>query len=176
MASKIFPGSGKGTISQRIAKSFGLEHLSTGDFLRSSISTKEDVELLAKQYLDRGHLVPDPVTAQLMLGELKKTGGQSFPHTLPQAKALNSIYELDLGIDDLTGEILIQRDDDKPEVVATRLRQYKGFIKPVIDFYKTKGILHTFSRTETDKIWPCVYSLMSARISPRNIAAPVIKS
>ncbi|XP_055498043.1 adenylate kinase 4, mitochondrial [Leucoraja erinacea] len=226
MASKILraailgaPGSGKGTISERITKCFGLKHLSSGDFLRSSVRSDPEIELLAKRYLERGYLVPDHVTTHLMLEKLKSMGKQSwlldgFPHTLAQAEALNGIYQLDLvihlnvpfetlkerlrarwvhlssgrvynmtfnppllrGIDDITGDILIQRDDDKLEVVAFRLRQYKDITKPVIDLYRTKGILHTFSGTETDKIWPYIHSLLSARIPALNIEAPIGQS
>ncbi|XP_078264141.1 adenylate kinase 4, mitochondrial isoform X1 [Rhinoraja longicauda] len=226
MASKILraailgaPGSGKGTISERITKCFGLKHLSSGDFLRSSVRSDPEIELLAKRYLERGYLVPDHVTTHLMLEKLKSMGEQSwlldgFPHTLAQAVALNGIYQLDLvihlnvpfetlkkrlrarwvhlssgrvynmtfnppllhGIDDKTGDILIQRDDDKLEVIAFRLRQYKDIAKPVIDLYRTKGILHTFSGTETNKIWPYIHSLLSARIPALNIEVPIGQS
>ncbi|XP_078264142.1 adenylate kinase 4, mitochondrial isoform X2 [Rhinoraja longicauda] len=80
------------------------------------------------------------------------------------------------GIDDKTGDILIQRDDDKLEVIAFRLRQYKDIAKPVIDLYRTKGILHTFSGTETNKIWPYIHSLLSARIPALNIEVPIGQS
>ncbi|KAF5923679.1 hypothetical protein HPG69_011076 [Diceros bicornis minor] len=116
----------------------------------------------------------------------------SFPRTLVQAEALDKICELDLvitlnipfetlkdrlsrrwihapsgrGIDDITGEPLIQQEDDKPEAVAARLRQYKDVAKPVIDLYKSRGVLHQFSGTETNKIWPYVYTLFSNKITP----------
>ncbi|KAL0604184.1 Adenylate kinase 4, mitochondrial [Plecturocebus cupreus] len=70
------------------------------------------------------------------------------------------VYNLDFnpphlhGIDDVTGEPLVQQEDDKPEAVAARLRQYKDVAKPVIELYKSRGVLHQFSGTETNKIWP----------------------
>ncbi|XP_014378774.1 PREDICTED: adenylate kinase 4, mitochondrial [Crocodylus porosus] len=70
------------------------------------------------------------------------------------------------GIDDITGEPLIQQEDDKPDAVAARLRKYKDAAKPVIDLYKTRGVLHSFSGTETNKIWPYVYTLLSSKIPP----------
>lgn len=70
------------------------------------------------------------------------------------------------GIDDLTGEPLVQREDDRPEAVAARLRKYKDAAKPVIELYKSRGILHSFSGTETNKIWPYVYTLLSSKIPP----------
>ncbi|CAJ0914765.1 unnamed protein product [Ranitomeya imitator] len=70
------------------------------------------------------------------------------------------------GIDDVTGEPLVQQEDDKPDAVVARLRQYKDVAKPVIERYKSKGVLHTFSGTETNKIWPYIYTLMSTRTTP----------
>ncbi|XP_027318201.1 adenylate kinase 4, mitochondrial [Anas acuta] len=216
MASKVLravvlgpPGSGKGTVCERIARSFGLQHLSSGQFLRESLGRGGEVGVLAKQYLERGLLVPDHVITRVMMTELEKRRAEhwlldGFPRTLGQAEALDRICELDLvislnipfetlkdrlsarwihpasgrvynmefnpphvhGIDDLTGEPLVQREDDKPEAVAARLRKYKDAAKPVIELYKSRGILHSFSGTETNKIWPYVYALLSTKIPP----------
>ncbi|KAJ7332632.1 hypothetical protein JRQ81_014812 [Phrynocephalus forsythii] len=203
------PGSGKGTVCERIAKSFGLQHLSSGQFLRENIRANSDVGILAKQYLEKGLLVPDHVFTRVMMTELEKMQTQpwlldGFPRTLGQAEALDRICELDLvislnipfetlkdrlsarwihpasgrvynmefnppqvyGVDDVTGEPLIQREDDKPEAVAARLRKYKDAAKPVIELYKSRGILHSFSGTETNKIWPYVYTLVASKIRP----------
>ncbi|KAM6124263.1 adenylate kinase 4, mitochondrial [Pterocles gutturalis] len=216
MASKLLravvlgpPGSGKGTVCERIARSFGLQHLSSGQFLRESLGGGGEIGVLAKQYLERGLLVPDHVITRVMMTELEKRREQhwlldGFPRTLGQAEALDRICELDLvislnipfetlkdrlsarwvhpasgrvynmdfnppqvqGVDDLTGEPLVQREDDKPEAVAARLRKYKDAAKPVIELYKSRGILHSFSGTETNKIWPYVYTLLSSKIPP----------
>nr|XP_021152869.1 adenylate kinase 4, mitochondrial [Columba livia] len=168
-----------------------------------------EVGVLAKQYIERGLLVPDHVITRVMMTELEKRQDQhwlldGFPRTLGQAEALDRICELDLvislnipfetlkdrlsarwvhpgsgrvynmdfnppqvqGVDDLTGEPLVQREDDKPEAVAARLRKYKDAAKPVIELYKSRGILHSFSGTETNKIWPYVYTLLSSKIPP----------
>ncbi|XP_063154137.1 adenylate kinase 4, mitochondrial isoform X2 [Candoia aspera] len=192
MASKLLravvlgpPGSGKGTVCERIAKSFGLKHLSSGQFLRESIRANSDIGILAKQYLEKGLLVPDHVISRVMMTELEKMQTQpwlldGFPRTLGQAEALDRICELDLvislnipfetlkdrlsarwihpasgrvynmefnpphmrGIDDITGEPLIQQEDDKPEAVAARLRKYKDAAKPVMELYKIKILLY----------------------------------
>ncbi|KAM6921895.1 adenylate kinase 4, mitochondrial [Xenentodon cancila] len=201
------PGSGKGTISKRIAQSFGLQYLSSGHYLRQGLAASTETGVLAKTYIDRGMLVPDHVMTGLMLSKLEQLSGHSwlldgFPRTLAQAQALNSLYQLDLvislnipyetlkerlsdrwlhpgsgrvynmgfnpprvqGKDDITGEPLIQHDDDKPEALMARLRQYKEVAKPVIDLYKSQGILHSFSGTDTDRIWPYINSLLSAKM------------
>ncbi|KAG7487634.1 hypothetical protein MATL_G00025610 [Megalops atlanticus] len=214
MANRLFravimgpPGSGKGTISGRIAQSFGLQHLSSGDFIRENIAANTEAGVLAKSYIDKGLLVPDHVMTRLLLPRLEEMTRHSwvldgFPRTLAQANALNSVCKLDMvvslnvpfetlkerlshrwvhpasgrvynmefnpprvqGVDDISGEPLVKSDDDKPEAVVARLRHYKDNAKPVIDLYKAKGILHTFSGTETDKIWPYISSLVSAKV------------
>ncbi|NXE51470.1 KAD4 kinase, partial [Casuarius casuarius] len=86
--------------------------------------------------------------------------------------ASGRVYNMDFnpphvhGLDDLTGEPLVQREDDRPEAVAARLRKYKDAAKPVIELYRSRGVLHSFSGTETNKIWPYVYALLCNRIPP----------
>ncbi|CAB4027296.1 GTP:AMP phosphotransferase AK3, mitochondrial, partial [Paramuricea clavata] len=58
------------------------------------------------------------------------------------------------GVDDVTGEPLIQRDDDKPETVDARLNIFQSQMAPVLKFYSEQEILHTFPGTESDVIYP----------------------
>lgn len=69
-----------------------------------------------------------------------------------------------VGIDDLTGEPLMQREDDKPETVAKRLKAYEVQTEPVLEYYQKKGVLETFSGTETNKIWPDVYAFLQTKV------------
>lgn len=201
------PGSGKGTISDRIVKHFALKHLSSGDLLRVNIQKKTDIGILAKSYIEQGQLVPDDVITRLVVLELNNFGDHNwlldgFPRTVPQAHALdkahqiNTVIDLNVpfqtikdrltarwihpgsgrvyntefsppkvsGIDDLTGEPLIQREDDKPETVTKRLNAYDALTKPVLEYYKNKGVLETFSGTETNKIWPHVHSFLQTKL------------
>lgn len=57
-------------------------------------------------------------------------------------------------VDDVTGEALVQRPDDHPVAVRERLRQYETQTKPVLDYFSEKGILTTFTGTESDVLWP----------------------
>ncbi|KAF3812417.1 hypothetical protein GH733_019553 [Mirounga leonina] len=103
MASKLLlvfilgpPGLAKGTVCQRIAQSFGLQHL----FLWKNIKANTQVGDMAKQYLEKGLLVPNHVITCLMMLELENGPGQhwlldGFPRTV-QAEALDKICELDL--------------------------------------------------------------------------------
>ena len=85
MASKLLravilgpPGSGKGTVCQRIAQNFGLQHLSSGHFLRENIKANTEVGDMAKQYIEKGLLVPDHVITRLMLLELENRRGEHW--------------------------------------------------------------------------------------------------
>lgn len=60
------------------------------------------------------------------------------------------------GLDDETGEPLVQRDDDKPESVRKRLDAYDDVTAPLVDFYQEKGVLKTFQGTQSDVIYPRV--------------------
>ena len=66
------------------------------------------------------------------------------------------------GKDDETGEDLIQRDDDKPESVRNRLEVFKANTAPVLDFYRSMGILKDFHGTESKKIWPHVEAYLKS--------------
>ncbi|KAJ7335494.1 hypothetical protein JRQ81_013435 [Phrynocephalus forsythii] len=68
------------------------------------------------------------------------------------------------GLDDDTGEPLVQRDDDKPETVMKRLKSYEAETKPVLEYYRQKAVLQTFSGTETNKIWPDVHRFLQTKL------------
>ncbi|KAB0398943.1 hypothetical protein E2I00_015874, partial [Balaenoptera physalus] len=73
-----------------------------------------------------------------------------------------------MGIDDLTGEPLVQREDDRPETVVKRLKAYEAQTEPVLEYYRKKGVLETFSGTETNKIWPYVYAFLQTKVPQIN--------
>lgn len=66
------------------------------------------------------------------------------------------------GKDDVTGEPLVQRPDDKPEAVRKRLEIYESVTRPVIEFYKEKGILKEFEGRTSDEIWPKVTAYLDS--------------
>uniref|UniRef100_A0A3P9M6I1 GTP:AMP phosphotransferase AK3, mitochondrial n=2 Tax=Oryzias TaxID=8089 RepID=A0A3P9M6I1_ORYLA len=201
------PGSGKGTVSARIVKSFGVKHISSGDILRANIKQQTELGLLVRSCMDQGQLVPDGLMSRLILKDLKSMEHISwlldgFPRTVSQAEALDQAYTLDTvinlnvpfqtikerltsrwthissgrvyntdfnppkvpGFDDVTGEPLVQRDDDKPDTVTQRLKAYETQTQPVLEFYRSKGVLKTFTGTETNKIWPHVEEFLHQRI------------
>lgn len=197
------PASGKGTISSRLVKRYGFEHVSSGDKLRDHIEKQTDLGREVKSYLNEGKLVPDDVMINFMVTELKQVENKpwlldGFPRTVTQANALWEVKPVDIvlnlvvpfeviidrvknrwvhlpsgrvynigfntpkvmGKDDETGEDLIQRPDDKPDAVKKRLEIYESMTKPVIDFYKAKGIIKHFEGRTSDEIWPQITDYM----------------
>jgi adenylate kinase len=91
------PGAGKGTQASRLAREWGVPHVATGDMLREAAQQGTQLGLQARQYMDRGALVPDEVVIGLAgerLGQADATNGwvlDGFPRTVPQAEALDSL-------------------------------------------------------------------------------------
>ncbi len=94
------PGAGKGTQAKKIAASFNLNHLSTGDLLRTAVAEGSELGSLAKGYMDKGQLVPDDVILGIIRDYLDEHTGVSilfdgFPRTVAQAEGLDSLLKGD---------------------------------------------------------------------------------
>ena len=93
------PGAGKGTQAQLISSKLGLPHVSSGDLFREHLKTETELGRLAKYYMDRGELVPDDVTIEMVRQRLSKPDCAAgalldgFPRTPPQAEALAKMLE-----------------------------------------------------------------------------------
>ena len=98
------PGAGKGTLASKLSQNYNLPHISTGDIFRENIKNETPVGLLAKQYIDQGHLVPDEVTCEIVEERIEKADCQNgymldgFPRTIPQAEALDKMTTIDIVI------------------------------------------------------------------------------
>ena len=95
------PGVGKGTYAKRILGIYGIPQISTGDMFREAIKNKTEIGLKAKEYIDKGELVPDDVTIGIVEERLKQDDCKNgfmldgFPRTIPQADALFGIIAID---------------------------------------------------------------------------------
>ncbi len=90
------PGAGKGTQAKMIAEKYGIPHISTGDIFRANIKNGTELGAKAKEYMDKGLLVPDELTLDLVMDRFKADDCANgyildgFPRTIPQAEALDS--------------------------------------------------------------------------------------
>eukprot|EP00040_Diaphanoeca_grandis_P026957 m.152235 g.152235 ORF g.152235 m.152235 type:complete len:225 (+) comp30795_c11_seq2:166-840(+) len=94
------PGSGKGTYARDVAQRLSMVHISTGDALRQEINNKSELGTQVKQYTDAGDRVPDTLMETFVHGLLNSAKGSGyildgFPRTLPQAKFLDGITQVD---------------------------------------------------------------------------------
>ena len=93
------PGAGKGTQAKRLTQAIGIPHISSGDLFRRHVSEESDLGKLAKSYLDKGMLVPDDVTIEMIaerLAEPEFVDGavlDGFPRTIAQAEALDALLQ-----------------------------------------------------------------------------------
>ena len=174
------PGAGKGTQAHILKDKFNIPQISTGDMLRAAIKANTKLGLEAKQFMDSGALVPDPLIIELVKERIQDSDCMQgflldgFPRTIPQAEAMKEaaitidmVVEIDVpdnvildrlsgrrthlasgriyhihnnppkiqGKDDVTGEDLVQRDDDKEETILKRLNVYHSQTKPLVDYY-----------------------------------------
>ena len=99
------PGAGKGTQAVRLAERYGIPHISTGDIFRYNIKEKTPIGVIAKSYIDKGQLVPDEVTVQIVKERLEKEDCKSeylldgFPRTVAQAEALEKFSKVEAVVD-----------------------------------------------------------------------------
>ena len=155
------PGSGKGTQSARIVEKYGLNHISTGDVLRGEIKNGTALGKTAKEYIDKGQLLPDALIVDMLasvLDGLKESKGvifDGFPRTIAQAEALKAMLNergqevsvmLDLEVpeDELMTRLIKRgqesgRADDNEETIKKRLVVYHSQTAPLIDWYKNDG-------------------------------------
>lgn len=100
------PGAGKGTQAERIVKTYGLPHISTGDMLRAAVANKTELGLKAQEYMTQGALVPDKVVIGIVRDRIQEPDCEKgflldgFPRTVAQADALDqALQKLDRHID-----------------------------------------------------------------------------
>jgi adenylate kinase len=111
------PGSGKGTQGERLQEDLRLPYFATGDILRAAVREATELGRLAKEYMDRGDLVPDDVIVGAIAERIDSAEAadgfilDGFPRTVPQAEALADKLE-DLGRR-LTGVLLIDASDEE---------------------------------------------------------------
>lgn len=156
------PGAGKGTQSERLISKYNLVHLSTGDIFRANIKGETELGTLAKSYIDKGQLVPDSVTIDLLRSEVLKHENakgfifDGFPRTQNQAGALDEflssintsisvMLSLDVEEEELKSRLMKRAkvsgraDDADPKIIENRIAVYKSETTPVKSYYSDQN-------------------------------------
>ncbi|MDG4716896.1 adenylate kinase [Winogradskyella sp. YYF002] len=152
------PGAGKGTQANFLKEKYDLVHISTGDVFRYNIKNETALGMLAKSYMDKGELVPDQVTIDMLNKEVEKNADANgfifdgFPRTNAQAKALDELMDskdsqinamVALEVDD---EVLVERllkrgetsgraDDADESIIRNRIKEYYNKTAILKDYY-----------------------------------------
>jgi adenylate kinase len=152
------PGSGKGTQSENIIAAYGLQHLSTGNLLRSEIANQTTLGLKAKTLMDAGQLVPDEVVIGMVDNfmsahpEAKGFLFDGFPRTTAQCVALDALLQqksneinvvlaLEVGEEELVKRLLGRgatsgrSDDTNENVIRARIQEYHDKTTAVATYY-----------------------------------------
>jgi adenylate kinase len=157
------PGSGKGTQAQNLIEKFNLKQISTGDLFRFNMKNDTELGKLAKSYIDKGELVPDQVTTDMLIDEIRKPSDAAgfifdgYPRTAVQTEALENIVKeelndnidicLSLVVEDAIlverllkrGEISGRSDDSNVEIIENRIKEYYAKTAEVAELYKQQG-------------------------------------
>ena len=152
------PGCGKGTQSEFIVKKYNLKHLSTGDIFRENIKNKTALGLEAKLYIDKGQLVPDSITINMLAEKIKDVKSENgflfdgFPRTIEQAKALDVflsnigqnisfLVSIDVPKNELVQRLLKRgrdsnrKDDQNKNIILNRIKIYKNQTEILKEYY-----------------------------------------
>ena len=176
------PGAGKGTQADKIKQHYNLTHLSTGDIFRKIIKSATELGLLAKSFMDKGDLVPDKVTIQMLESEVNKHVDSSgfifdgFPRTKDQATALdeflnsngqqiNKMIALEVPEKELINRLLERgkdsgrADDQDEEIIANRIKVYEQKTAILAEYYDNQNKLAAVDGLGTiDEITERIYS------------------
>ncbi len=152
------PGSGKGTQAAKLVEKYKLVHLSTGDIFRANIKGETELGKLAKSFMDKGQLVPDEVTINILKTEASKHADakgfifDGFPRTTFQAEELDKymagrntsvtlMLSLEVNEEELKTRLLLRGkdsgrpDDQNPDVIQKRIDVYNKETAPAKEFY-----------------------------------------
>lgn len=159
------PGAGKGTQAEFLKEKYNLVHLSTGDIFRYNMKNGTELGNLAKSYIDRGDLVPDEVTTNMLIEAVNANPNakgflfDGYPRTISQAQALDSFLAskgsentatIALEADDnILVERLLERgktsgraDDQDEDKIRNRYQEYNEKTAPLMEYYKKQGKFH----------------------------------
>ena len=152
------PGCGKGTQAIFISKALAIPHLSTGDMLRSAVSSGSEIGLKAKNIMESGGLVSDEIVLSIVEERIAENDCENgfildgFPRTVNQAKELdlllgtsykiNFVLRIKVDEEEIINRLVDRaREDDKPDIIKNRFKTYNLETQPLIPFYEKRKIM-----------------------------------
>jgi adenylate kinase len=164
------PGSGKGTQGQRLAAHFQVPHIAVGDLLRAEVDAQTELGAQVAETMARGDLISDDVITELITPHVRSaadSGGfilDGYPRTLNQAvtarQSANAanvdadvVLWLDVNPAELVHRMMARGDaqdrvDDTPETISRRLQVYEDATRPLLDYYRGRGLLVTVDASQ----------------------------
>ncbi|MGE3801760.1 MAG: adenylate kinase [Candidatus Kapaibacterium sp.] len=153
------PGVGKGTQAEKLAARLGIPHISTGAIFRAALQQGKELGLQAREYMDRGALVPDELTTAIVVEALQEPENANgfildgYPRNLSQAedleralaeqgRAIDSVLYLTAPQHEIVERMLARgRNDDTEDVINHRLEVYRQETEPVLKFYQDRELV-----------------------------------
>lgn len=154
------PGAGKGTQSQRLIRSLGIPHLSTGEMLRAAKASGSELGQTAASYMDEGRLAPDELVVGIVCERLLEPDCSlgclfdGFPRTVEQARLLDRflsekgmrvsvVIDIRVQMAELQRRMLERsrverRVDDTPETIQRRLQVFEAQTAAVLNYYESQ--------------------------------------
>jgi adenylate kinase len=136
------PGGGKGTQGVRLARELGVRHISSGDVLRAQVANDTELGREVSAHMAAGRLAPDELVTRAILPVIEPLDGyvlDGYPRTRSQANGLDfdAVVYLRVPDDEVERRLLARgREDDVPDVIKERLREYDEDTEPLIDHYR----------------------------------------
>ena len=136
------PGGGKGTQGVRLARELGVRHISCGDVLRAEVANDTELGREVKTHMAAGRLAPDDLVTRAILPVIEPLNGyvlDGYPRTRSQADGVDfdAVVYLNVPDEEVERRLLARgREDDTPEVIKQRLREYGEDTEPLIDHYR----------------------------------------
>jgi adenylate kinase len=181
------PGAGKGTQAARIAGSFGIPAVSTGDIFRANIKNETPLGLQVKEVLASGGYVTDEITNAIVRDRLLEDDAErgflldGYPRTAAQVEALDAILAerghrldavLELTVDEeaVVGRLLKRaaeqaREDDTEEVIRERQAIYRKETAPLTEIYGARGLLRQVDGMGTvDEVFERISGALSGAV------------
>jgi len=181
------PGSGKGTQASLIAEKYRFEHISTGELFRKEMAMETPLGLKAKQIVEQGLLCPDDITLNMLYNRIQNVQDaqgvilDGVPRTMQQAHMMNGIgfdhvipisfvIYLNINKEQVINRImkraeLLNRSDDNPAAIETRIESYARSTEPLKSYYLSQNILFEVDGMQSiDSVFADVCKVIDAHL------------